>query len=170
MKFGKKEITEVIGLLAVALSLLFVGQQLRLDRQVALAEQYASRSESMKADLRSRMESDMIMTTLAAAWDRGDRPNWWNSEVEDSTKNAGLSGSEVQMQIFDVQLLYFQDDNLYYQYQQGLLSEEFWDSVENFMQLRIRQNPMVRAIYTNRRIETELDSVIRNIVSELDSE
>lgn len=169
MKFDRREIVEIVGVLAVALSLLFVGQQLRQDRRVALAEQYSFRSESMKADLRSQLESEMFMANRVTAWERGDRPRWWTEIHDESIEEANLSVPEVQTFILQIQLIYYQDDNLYYQYQQGLSSEEFWLSVQSNLERRLRR-PIERAIYSDRAIEREIDSVVAELLIKIDSE
>ena len=58
MRINSRKIVEGIGAAAIVASLGFVGMQLILDRNVALAGQYATRSESLKDDLRTQMESD----------------------------------------------------------------------------------------------------------------
>ena len=80
MKSDSKKIFEIVGNLSVVASLLFVGMQLYLDRQIAAAEQYQFRAESRKADLRVQLESDAYIARRVEAWKAGIRPIWWNEE------------------------------------------------------------------------------------------
>ena len=88
--------------------------------------------------------------------------------MEDYVEKSGMTGSELHMAIFDRQLIYYQDDNLYFQYQQGLLSEEFWIGVRNGIVERLTNDPLGRAVYENRTITRELDQVIAEILTEID--
>ena len=81
MKTNIKQTIEIIGFAAVVVSLIFVGIQLRLDSRVALADQYAFRSESVKNDLRSRIESEDFLEMEVKRWENGSRPPWWTEEI-----------------------------------------------------------------------------------------
>jgi len=63
MRLDSKQVIDIIGVTAIVASLIFVGLQLMLDRNVSIAAQYAARSESLKADLRTRMESNGYMSS-----------------------------------------------------------------------------------------------------------
>ena len=170
MKIERRDLIEIVGLLSIVLSLLFVGQQLRLDRSLALAEQYSARAESMKDDIRTRMESDAHMANAIVAWGRGDRPAWWNDGIEARIVASEWTPSEVVMNILEQQLLYYQDDNLYFQYRQGLLNEEFWIGVQTNMKTKLALDPIAMGVYTNRTIEREIDHIVRQVVAEIERE
>jgi hypothetical protein len=139
MNIGNKQIVEVIGILTVVASLLFVGLQLLLDRRVAVGEQYFNRAEAQRADLRSMMESDSFYQYWQESWDRGIRPPWWE-------ENSALA-DRINQDIFSVKSLYFSIlvarmgvvafDNLYFQYRQGLLEEEDWLVYQEIMKKRM---------------------------------
>lgn len=74
MKISSRDFAEIFGAVAVTASLLFVGQQLHLDRKVALADQYFNREESAKADRRSLLESDAYFQDIEESWSLGWRP------------------------------------------------------------------------------------------------
>ena len=76
MKTNQARLFEFIGVIAVVLSLLFVGMQLMFDRRVAMGEQYFNRAEARRADIRSRIESDAYMSDRVNRWENGDRPGW----------------------------------------------------------------------------------------------
>ena len=81
MKFDKQSI-EVIGILGVIASLTFVGMQLMLDRQVALADQYFNRTESRLATVRSQLESEAYIDLMVMQWENGSRPAFLSGELE----------------------------------------------------------------------------------------
>ena len=119
MKLRVKETIEIVGVFAVVASLIFVGMQLYFDRQVALAEQYSNRAESMKSDLRSQLESDVYMNERALIWDAGVRPTLWNDKLAARAELVGYGGKEVRSQIIVNRLMLLQFDNLYFQYKRN---------------------------------------------------
>ena len=96
MQLDTKRLIEYVGVLTVVASLLFVGMQLYLDRQIASAEQYQNRAESRKSDLRTLLESDAYLTLSAERWDAGNRPRWWNEEIEAFIEKESLSNTSIR--------------------------------------------------------------------------
>lgn len=170
MNIERRDLIEIVGLISVVLSLLFVGQQLRLDRSLALAEQYSARAESMKEDIRTRMESGVHVPNAIARWERGVRPSWWNEEIERRVTAQERTPSEIVISLLEQNLVYYQDDNLYFLYRQGLHSEEFWTGVQTNIKNKLAANPIARGIYTNRQIEREIDHLVRQLVAEIERE
>ncbi|MFK7865478.1 MAG: hypothetical protein AB8B95_14780 [Pseudohongiellaceae bacterium] len=160
MNEKQKLLIEIIGVMGIVLSLVFVGMQLNFEAEVALSEQYANRAESIKSDLRTRLESEALMSALEIRWEFGERPSWWNEEYERQVTVSDASAKQVWANIYNIQLGLYQADNLYFQYQQGLLDEEFWkisrDNVKESL-----QDSFVRDVY--------LDSYlpIREVVLEI---
>ncbi len=169
MNISHKNYIEIIGLSGVVLSMLFVGMQLLLDRQVALAHQYFNRAESRKADFRARLDSDVYMSRESKLLEFGQRPVWWDGEFENWTNERDLSGSEIQAGLFDSQLLLITFDNLYYQYEQGLLDGSFWLEAREAVKTVLR-DPIVKELYTNGLLAYPIDPVIRELVAEIERE
>ena len=57
-KLSNRELAEIVGVLAVVASLVFVGLQLMLDRKIASGEQYSARAMARQSMLQSYLESD----------------------------------------------------------------------------------------------------------------
>lgn len=176
MKLNSKQIIELLGLFAVVSSLLFVGMQLRLDRQIALADQYAFRAESFKNDYRAQLESDSNMSSMIAAWERGVRPVWWNEGLEEYVESNGITGLEVLTQILNANMMFVHLDNLYYQYLAGFLDEELWATTENNALRNSLRNPysiqsnVFRFQSRDGLIERPINPVIRRLISEIENE
>ena len=169
VRSDKRQLVELLGILGVIASLIFVGMQLMLDRRVAQAEQYFNRAESRKADFRARLESDEYLSRESKLWEFGQRPEWWDGEFERWANERVLSGSEIQAGLFDSQILLITFDNLYYQYEQGLLEESFWIEAREALKRTLRE-PIVRKLYTNGLLKFPIDPVVRGLVVEIESE
>ena len=108
MKFSDwKDTAELIGIVAIVASLVFVGLQLRQSHKIALATQYQARAEATLSLHLAGIEADWLPV----------RP-----------LRDGIS-EEVSARDINVFLwLWIQYDNHYYQYQAGYLDESAWQA------------------------------------------
>ena len=58
-------------------------------------------------------------------WQSGRRPSWWTQEMEANAERLGLSETSIIANNLNIQMGVVHFDNLYYQYNQGLLDEGF---------------------------------------------
>jgi hypothetical protein len=176
MKRDNKRIVELIGVFAVVASLVFVGMQLQLDRRLALANLYAFRAESYKSDFRTQLESDSNMTSLAAAWGRGERPVWWNEDLEEYTSSNQMGGLEIHSRILRATILFYHIDNLYFQAESGFYDPDLWLSVEDtFIKVSFRNPASIAGNYFRFEaqeggIERPIDRVMRKLIAEVENE
>ena len=107
MKFTDwKELAELIGIVAIVASLLFVGLQLKQGHEIALATQYQARAETTQNLHLAGIESDWTIPVL-------------RDKVSD----------EVSIKDTNLWLWFWiQMDNHYYQYQAGFLEESAWQA------------------------------------------
>lgn len=167
MKTNTKQIAEFLGIAAVVASLIFVGMQLRLDGRVAMAEQYATRAESTKADARTKMESEEYLAMEAKRWASGIRPVWWSEELAELAEELEFSGTDVMTIYLDRRLAVLQFDILYFQYGQGLLEEDFWNGARDTLKGLLR-DPFSRAIFELQ--AGRLTPVVRELLAEIENE
>lgn len=164
-----KYVAELIGLTAIVASLIFVGLQLLLDRRVAIADQYSHRAELRLMTVQAWLQSDSYMTYRLNLWNKGNRPVWWSENFEAEIKNSGYSGIDtiVEMLAWEMDLLTF--DNVYFQYQQGLIAEEFWHNIKELWKQRLR-NPRSRAVLLNTAKLLPVQELLLELVAEIDNE
>ncbi|MEM7430801.1 MAG: hypothetical protein AAF351_02560 [Pseudomonadota bacterium] len=148
---------EIIGIFAVVASLVFVGLQMRQDHKIQLSQAYQSR------------------TAAAAEWNTALAANpvalsGYHKAVEG--REDEISSSEYQAlhrMIIGVLYLY---DNAHYQYQQGFISEEFWNSSRDNMRGWL-QNETTRKIFVERinvQGRPEFKEVIRALDAKVDAD
>jgi hypothetical protein len=171
MSLDKKQLIEITGVAAVVASLLFVGAQLILDRRIARSDQYASRAESMKSDLRAQLESESWMSGADLRWEAGERPGWWPTEFENDSEELGYSGREVWADIITSRLMLLQMDNLYFQYDQGLLPDESWGrmrrTIKGFLSNENRYDKYTYPVYSGPLL---IQPLIEEILIEIENE
>lgn len=102
-----------MGIAAIVASLIFVGLQMKQSQQIALSAIYQARSESSMAIRMASLESDVLLSAKTkmrlgniddlTAEELTARNDWWSGE-----------------------LIYL--ENVHYQYINGFLSEEHWNT------------------------------------------
>ncbi len=107
MKFADwKEFAELIGIVAIVASLLFVGLQLKQGHEIALATQYQARAEATQNLHLAGIDADWTIPLL-------------RNKVSDE-----VSARDINLWLW----LWIQMDNHYYQYQSGFLEESAWQA------------------------------------------
>jgi len=149
LKLNNKEFLEMAGAIALVGSLAFVGLQMKLDRDIALAQSFSDGIESRKEDIRAKMESESYMLMLETLWDSSQRPEWWLNASESYESKTLNSGAQIMARFFEVELDYLEFENLYYRYEQGLIEEEHWLGAEQLL-ARFLTDPFRRAVFLNR--------------------
>jgi len=103
-----KDIAELVGIVAIVASLLFVGLQLKQSHEIALATQYQARAEATMNLHLASIEADWVAPIPAL-----------RNGVSDE-----LSARDINVFLW----LWIQFDNHYYQYESGFLDESAWQA------------------------------------------
>ena len=125
---------EFLGLLIVAGSLLFVAQQIKQDRKIALAQLNATQLEVFASRFNSGLESDAFLSMwakrhLVASWD-----------------TDGLSNEEVAAAEISALVWWAYVEMAFENYREGLATEVAWGEME--IEIRaFSTQPAQRAVY-----------------------
>ncbi len=103
--------TEIVGMLSIAASLIFVGVQLQQDRLIAQAEQFQGRTEITSENFRTFLEGHDVLGIRVKA-----RSGAELTEVEE----------EVRQTVLDLAHLAYQ--NQFFQHQLGLMDDDTWSA------------------------------------------
>ena len=166
MTLTNKELLEFAGAVTVVASLAFVGLQLKLDRDVALAQSFSDGIESRKEDIRAKMESESYMLMQETLWESGQRPQWWPGVVESYESENLNSGAQITARFFEVELDYLELENLYFRFEQGLIEEDHWLGAKALLSSFLG-DPFRRAVFLSR--SSSLSETIAELVSEMDT-
>jgi len=146
MNTGKlQDWMQVIGLFGVIASLVFVGLQLRQDREIAIAAAYQARTSSSTDALASIANNQVVIRALAKA-EYGDP----QTLVHIEGFAAPLTAEELMAAQMSINSMATLIDNSYYQYQAGFLPEDHWLAVRSVVKSLISRNPLWRAGLTAR--------------------
>ena len=172
METSKKDIVEIVGIFAIVISLIFVGMQLKLERKVALAEQYFNRAESVKEDYRTALLNPEHFRSLEEDWARNAESHFfydrdWEEmkQVREGTRRI----SSVETRWFEDRLQIVGYDNLYYQYKQGLIDRETWDGLRESMKRSMSSSDMTRDVFESG-ARPNIKPIIVEILKEIELE
>lgn len=147
MKVPSKRLAELLGMLAVVASLVFVGLQLMLDRRVAIAAQFHNRSKLGHVSFVSQFENEPFIQMQAHQWENGFLPDWWNAGIEKYRSERSLTLKDIVRLELLVRTELLRYNNNFYQYSQGLLDRDnYLTGLRNYFSVRMAQDPLFRAV------------------------
>ena len=125
---------EFLGLLIVVGSLLFVAQQIKQDRKIALAQLNATQLEVFVSRLNSGLESDVFLSMWAKRYLVGS----WDTD--------GLSNEEAAAAEISALVWWAYAEMAFENYREGLATDVAWDEME--IEIRaFSAQPEHRAVY-----------------------
>jgi len=166
LEFGK--LIELLGIMGVIASLLFVGIQLQLDRNVALGEQYAARSATRASMLEAILGSDLALESYAKQFE-GSQPFWWH----EGEPRMPLNSTPIDIAVYgiEIQLMMLGWDNIYYQNELGLFDPVEFEVRRASVKNAFRIYPSLRSYMTNPGLNYTGSIVwFQEIANELDNE
>jgi hypothetical protein len=164
---------QVIGLFGVIGSLIFVGLQMKQDREIALAGTYQDRTAAVAETLSSVSSNKEAMSALIKTQfglNPGDPIPPGYFELDEGLEP--LTAGEVVPALYYSSAMWFHWDNSHFQYQNGYLPESHWSRIRSIIKARLSQNSIARLGFelsprTHRR---EFREEIENILAEIDAE
>ena len=132
---------QVVGIFAVFASLIFVGLQMRQDREIALAGQYQERSTMAIEYWNGRAQSEY------------DLQLYGNNIIADPTWNGAFGDAvtpeEVGQAYISVRTSFVTLDNHHFQYESGFYDEETWQTFRGHLRVYLARNLVARSMVRN---------------------
>ena len=148
MKIDAKQAVEITSVIAVVASVLFVGVQLMLDRRVAIASQFQSRTQIVIDNQRAAFENDRYIEEQARRWEQ-NRPSWW-TDYHEELLESGETFESIARSSLRIFMRIYSLDNNYFQFRNGLFDEGAWESSLNIIQAAL-SSPFSRTMYLSTR-------------------
>ena len=101
-------VVQLLGMLGIIISLIFVGLEMRQSQRIAIAGQYQARAAMNAASIQAAIEAGI------------------DFNAQSGLSQSNLTSEEQVQQRNFTNLAYTRIENDYYQYQQGLIDEETW--------------------------------------------
>ena len=124
-----KDYVEIIGIAAIVASLIFVGLQMKQSQQIALSAIYQARSDSSMAIRMAPLESETLLSARTKQrYGEGD-----SLTLEEQTALRSLLIGQITYL-----------ENVHYQYINGFISEEHWQTNREEIKGILRREPGLR--------------------------
>lgn len=144
---------QVIGLFALVGSLVFVGLQMRQTQEIALSQAYQARAETSMNWMLAQLENDAALSGWAkmSAGRLGEL-----TSIESTALGAMAAARLIHL------------ENVHYQYQQGFVSQEHWDTQLAEMRMAL-PDPSYRAAFGNPEMwRASFAKIIKELYEEID--
>jgi hypothetical protein len=147
---------QVVGLFGVIASLLFVGLQMKQDREVAMLAAYQSRSDASAQTLMD-IATDPINRS---AWMKGAMGQT-DSLTEEESEAAYMQGATFL----------FMTENIHFQYESGFLPDDHWQRTRNTTKWNLQHSAM-RSVFENApgTWRAPFAEVMKELIAEVDAE
>lgn len=132
-KWNSHDWFQLIGLVAVVASLIFVGLQLKQSQEIAIAAQYQARVDAASNHYTAILQSDAGLRVMGEGI-LADITADEKTPPQLKTWAASQPVEELAFRVIGATLFLKSHDNVHFQYQAGFLSEEAWDALR--MQLK----------------------------------
>ena len=123
---------QVFGIFALVASLIFVGMQMKLDREIALSAIYQARSDASMIIRMAPLESEALLSATAKrVFGSGEEL----TPEEEIAFVSHLAGNMIYL------------ENVHFQYMNGFISEEHWQTNREEIKVLMRMAPGRRKDY-----------------------
>lgn len=138
-----KSTIEAVGMIAIVVSLIIVGVELRQSHQIAIAMHYQERTDSGRQYFYEMLDSDLRMRDVVGFTENLEWPTGFLTERDEQWLKENPVEDWAEARIWaNINLYGF--DNYHYQYQAGFLSDEGWQAMENRLQDMLVGDPFAR--------------------------
>ena len=123
---------QVFGIFALVASLIFVGMQMKLDREIALSAIYQARSDASMIIRMAPLESEALLSATAKrVFGSGEEL----TPEEEIAFRSLLGGNMIYL------------ENVHFQYMNGFINEEHWQTNREEIKALMRMAPGRRKAY-----------------------
>jgi hypothetical protein len=166
---------QVIGIFALVASLIFVGYQLKQDREIAMAATYQERTSATTAVLSAYAGNPAALSALiktTTTFEPGS-PSPYLAQQLGLDVERNLTPLEAYAGVFLTLSIWQLWDNSHFQYSQGFLPEDHWSRIRDDIKRNLQSTPMYRLTYERQGAATSraaFSELIGEIIAELDEE
>ena len=155
---GWKDIVELIGIVAIVASLIFVGLQLKQSHEIASSQIYQERTSTTVAAAIA-VATNPLMTSLIAKAESG--------------QSDAITAEELVAADFHITATAMLWDNSHYQHTKGYIDADGWARIRNDIKSSLR-NPLIRQriseVIEGGNARPQVAEVYKQVMRELDEE
>ena len=165
-----KDIAELVGIIAIVASLIFVGLQLKQSQDIALAVSFQSRTATLAEAFSARAANREALAAELRI--QGVNPNDPVSglpiEIPDSA--GKLTALEYRAGVLTALSMWQQWNNIYYQDQMGFMPEGNWPRLRSAIKRNFERRTLASLVYDAFDFPPEFQKEIDEIIAEVEAE
>ena len=125
-RFNWRGLTEIVGIVAIVASLIFVGMQLMQSQEIAIASQYQDRASTAVEYFGAQMQNQRAIEEKGTAIIDDIRSGRASPELQGFVENR--SAESIGMWFYENRVFFVMLDNFHFQYSNGFMADESWDA------------------------------------------
>ena len=163
------EVAELLGMVAIVASLVFVGLELRQSHQIAIAAEYQERVATVIDLYSTQIESETALSVVGQPLYEAVR----SADFSDEHRHLYDGYTVEQLGYISTYALIALTnfDNLYFQYQSGFISDESWQAFRYRLRREL-ESPIIRLAFEKdpNWYRASYRQLCREIITEIDSD
>lgn len=165
-----KDMAELVGIVAIVVSLVFVGLQLKQSQNIALAASFQSRTATLAESFSSRVANPEALAAELRV--QGINPNDPVTRLPfEIPESAGvLTELEYRAAVFTVLSVWQQWNNIHYQNQMGFMPEGNWLRLRSAIKRNFRRRTVASLVYDAFAYSPEFQKEIDEIIAEVEAD
>jgi hypothetical protein len=168
-----KDTAELIGIAAIVASLIFVGWQMKQDRDIALAATYQERASATVAAAVSQANNPVGISAAIKLYDgRSPEEPIPNGIIRIPEGAPPITYREFYVAATESSAVWFLWDNSHYQYEAGYLPQEHWDRIRAMIRSSVTDGSVTRYVFEtgSETYRQTFRDEITAIIAEVDAE
>jgi hypothetical protein len=145
-RFNWRDLTEIIGIVAIVASLIFVGMQLMQSQEIAIASQYQDRASTAVEYFGAQMQNQLAIEEKGAAIIEDVRSGGASPALQEFIRDR--SPASIGMWFYEHRVFFVMLDNFHFQYSNGFMAEEAWGAFRRQLRDELSKDSTV-AYYQN---------------------
>ena len=119
-----KDIAELIGIVAIVASLIFVGLQMQQSQEIAMGAQYQERANATVENYMAQIQSEQVLRTRQQWLIDSASTSSYPIAIKNLLETAGPESAAITYMLFRTNMAMM--DNCHFQYESGFMTEEAW--------------------------------------------
>jgi hypothetical protein len=165
-----KDIAEIVGIVAIIASLLFVGLQLKQSQDIALAASYQARTTTLAEAFSARAANTQALAAELRVQGRNPDGEVTRLSIEIPESAGVLTELEYRAGLMHALSMWQQWNNIYYQNEMGFMPDGNWLRLRSAIKRNFERQTLASLVYNAFEWSPEFQKEIDEIIAEVDAE
>ena len=165
-----KDTAEIVGIVAIVASLIFVGLQLKQSQDIALAASYQARTTTLAEAFSARAANTQALAAELRIQGINPEDEVTRLSIEIPESAGVLTELEYRAGVMHALSMWQQWNNIYYQNEMGFMPEGNWPRLRAAIKRNFERRTLASFVYDAFEWSPEFQREIEAIIAEVDAE